>query len=181
LLQYIESRRHAQDDYELDSVASEDDFGEDWLRRHRELVRQAAQAAENVVYAEKELQDANRRDHEHILDDEPRVETRANLYGGKTRLEDAAMPLQDFEALLPSRKRKQIDAWLDTGDETASNYKAKRRKSYPYVLLSLPASSKSGDSRVELAVGNQRRMIDEYNWQVTHIYVESSDTSVDST
>jgi hypothetical protein len=127
---------------------------------------------ENIVYIEKELQDTSKRANEHDPGDEPRGETPEDLYGSQSRLMDAAVPLPDFGALLPSRKRKQIDAWLDTGDETVSINRAKRRNSYPdAVLLSLPASSKSWDSRVELAVKNQRRMIDEYNWQVTHIYV----------
>jgi hypothetical protein len=38
------------------------------------------------------------------------------------------------------------------------------------LLNSLSGSSNSGDTRKELAQGTQRRMIDEYNWRVTHTY-----------
>jgi hypothetical protein len=154
----IENRREHTDPSVIypDSNDLEDQFGPVWLSKCQSITREVMRTEEDFYTTEKKLNDVKRADKLLASHDEDGL-THQNLRLGNTQ---SVADVHNFGELVPSRKRKHIDDWLEAG----SMQSKQRKVQVTDDTVSMFNLSERSDqiSLVEYAEGYQRRKIDNY-------------------
>jgi hypothetical protein len=171
LERYIIDHRREQKDPSVkypDSNDLEDRFGPVWLSKCQSITREVIRTEQDFFTTEEKLINVKRPDKLLASHDEDGL-THQNLRLSNTQ---SVADVHNFGELVPSRKRKYIDDWLEAG-----SMQSKQRKVHVTddTVSMFDLSERSDQiSLAEYAEGYQRRKIDNYICQTREAWPHDS-------
>jgi hypothetical protein len=159
LARYIhQARSFGRDDTES---VFENEFGARWVTKFQLRTLKYKKAEEEFLTTEEKIMDLKCAD---------KLLAQPNSGSELVKIHDAN-EVEQFGQMLPSRKRKRIDDWLDT---ESTKTKQQKTQSVQDADSTWDISEQSDVSKVEYADGYARRLIDRHNrqareaWPIPH-------------